>query len=258
MAHRDSYLEGTPSWVDLASTDVDGAKAFYSGLLGWEWESPSEDYHMASMDGRAAAGLMQQPTEQVEMGLPPLWNIYLAVENCDATVAKVEGAGGSVMAPPFDVEDAGRMAVIVDPSGAVVSLWQAGEHIGAEIVNEPGAFAWAELQTPDQGAATGFFSKLLGWDTATAEMGSLGTMTLFKLAGEDVASAMDPPMEGVPPHWQAYFAVADCDASCARVGELGGRVLAPPFDAPPGRMAAVTDPSGAVFSIIALAEAPGS
>lgn len=208
---------------------------------------------MAKLNGRSAAGLMQQAPEQVEMGLPPLWSVYLTVDDADDTVAKVEASGGSVMAPAFDVMDAGRMAVVVDPTGAVVCLWQANEHPGCEVVNEPGAFTWAELQTPDQDACTEFFAKTVGWDSGSAEMPGLGAMTFWKVAGEDVASGMNPPMKGIPPHWQAYFAGDDSDAACARITERGGSVLAPPIDAPPGRMAPVADPAGGMFSVIALA-----
>ena len=196
MTHRESYLEGTPSWVDLSTTDVAGSKEFYSSLFGWEWEAndtdePGNQYHMARIGGRAAAGLMQQPQEQVDMGLPPLWTVYLSVDDCDATAAKVEAAGGSVMAQPFDVMDAGRMAVVVDPTGAVVALWQPKEHIGAEVVNEPGAFTWAELLTPDQGAATEFFGKLVGWDSGAAEMPGLSQPITGTISRRDDMLSMD-------------------------------------------------------------------
>jgi predicted enzyme related to lactoylglutathione lyase len=263
MPNRDRYLQGTPSWVDLATTDVDGSRAFYTGLFGWEWEAnetdqPDNHYHMGSLAGRAAAGMMQQAQEQVDMGLPPLWNVYITVDDVDATVDAVAGAGGAVMAPAFDVMDAGRMAVIVDPTGAVVCLWQPKEHPGCEIVNEPGAFTWAELVTADQPAAAEFYGKVLGVTSSEMEMEGLGTMTTFEVAGEVVGSAMPPQAEGVPPMWTAYFAVDDCDAACAKVTALGGQVVAGPFDAAPGRIAAVTDPAGAHFSIIALAEPPPS
>jgi len=262
MANRDSYAEGTPSWVDLATTDLAGAKEFYEGLLGWEFiDNPIDDseetYTMGMRGDRAIVGMMKQPQEQVAMGLPTMWNAYISVDDIEATVAKVAGAGGSVMAPPFDVMDAGRMAVIVDPAGGVVSLWQAKDHIGSQIVNEPGAFTWAELQTTDQAAAADFFGKLFGWQANAEDMGPGMQMTMFTLNGDVVAGAMDVPMPGVPSHWQIYFAVDDCDAACAKATELGGTVLMPPMDSPPGRMAAVMDPSGAAFSIIALAEQPG-
>lgn len=263
MPNRDTHRPGTPSWLDLATTDVEGSKAFYSDIFGWEWEQnetdqPDNHYYMARLKGRDAAGLMQQAQEQVDMGLPCMWNLYMTVADVDAVAAAVADAGGSVMAPPFDVMDAGRMAVLVDPTGAVFSIWQPKDNIGAEIVNEPGAFTWAELTTTDQAGAAEFYEKLFGMTSQTDEMPGLGEMTFLKIDGEDVASAMPPPMEGIPNSWGVYFAVDDTDATCARIEELGGQVLAEPFDIPPGRCAPVTDPSGAAFSIIALAEPPTS
>jgi len=261
MANRDSYAQGTPSWVDLATTDLPGAKAFYSALFGWSFdEQPTDDagqtYTMVTRGERSLAGMMQQPQEQVDLGLPPMWNTYISSSDLEATVAKVAEAGGSVMAPPFDVMDAGRMAVIVDPSGAVVCLWEPRSHPGCEIINEPGAFTWAELQTTDQATAAGFFGSVFGWDADVADMGPMGKMTIFKLAGRGVASGMDVPMPGVPSHWQVYFAVDDCDGACDTVTTNGGTVLMPAMDSPPGKMAVVADPAGAVFSIIALNEIP--
>jgi len=261
MANRDSYVEGTPSWADLATTDLTGSKKFYSNLLGWEFiENPIDDseetYTMGMRGDRALVGMMKQQQEQVDMGLPPMWNSYITVDDLEATVGKVAAAGGSVMAPPMDVMDAGRMAVIVDPAGGVVCLWQAKQHIGSQIVNEPGAFTWAELQTTDQAAAAAFFGKVFGWQASAEDMGPGMQMTMFSLGDDVVASAMDVPMPGIPSHWQIYFGVDDCDAACAKVTEMGGKILMPPMDSPPGRMAAVTDPAGAAFSIIALAQQP--
>jgi predicted enzyme related to lactoylglutathione lyase len=261
MPQRDSYAEGTPSWVDLATTDVEGALAFYTALFGWEWEAndtdqPDNQYYMATRGGRATAGMMAQSPEQVAMGMPPVWSVYLTVDDADATAARVEGAGGSVMAPPFDVMDAGRMGVLVDPTGAVFCIWQPKEHPGCELVNEPGAFTWAELLTSDQAVAADFYGKVFGVTSSTIEMEGLGEMTTFEVGGESVGSAMPIPMEGMPPMWTAYFGVADCDAACERIRELGGQVTFGPFDAAPGRIASVADPAGAHFSVIALAEPP--
>ena len=261
MPDRDSYTEGTPSWVDLATTDVEGSKAFYTALFGWEWEAndtddPDSQYLMASLRGRSAAGMMQQSPEQVAMGMPPVWSVYITVDDIDTTTAEVERAGGSVMAPPFDVMTAGRMGVMVAPTGAVFCLWEAKEHPGCGVVNEPGAFTWAELVTADQSAAAEFYGKVLGVTSSTIEMEGLGAMTTFEVAGESVGSAMPIPADGVPPMWTTYFAVADCDAACATIEELGGQVTFGPFDADPGRIAAVADPAGAHFSIIALAQPP--
>jgi len=260
MPTRESYVQGTPSWVDLATTDMDGAKDFYGALFGWEFETAPQPeaggYTMALLDGRAAAALMPQPREQVDMGLPPMWNQYITVDDVDTVAGKVAASGGSVMAEPFDVFTAGRMAVIVDPTGAVVCLWQPVDNIGCEVVNEPGAFTWAELQTNDQSGAAEFYGKLLGVGAEEMDMGPMGTMTVFTVGDEGVGSAMAIPMEGIPPHWQVVFAVADCDAALSQVAALGGSVLAPAINIPPGRMGVVGDPAGAVFSIIALAEQP--
>ena len=260
MPIRESYVQGTPSWVDLATTDIDGAKAFYGGLFGWKFETAPEPdaggYTMALLDGRAAAALMPQPQEQVEMGLPPMWNQYITVDDVDAVASAASESGGSVMAEPFDVFSAGRMAVVVDPAGAVVCLWQPGDAIGCEVVNEPGAFTWAELQTNDQPGAAEFYGKLLGVGSEEMDMGPMGTMTVFTVGEDGVGSAMDIPMDGVPPHWQVVFAVADCDEAVSQVAALGGTVLAPAMDIPPGRLGVVGDPGGAVFSVIALAEQP--
>lgn len=210
MSTRESHAPGTPSWLDLATTDMEGAKAFYGALFGWEFftepDPEAGGYTMAMLDGKAAAAMMPQPQDMIDMGIPPCWNIYATVEA-----------------------------------------------IGSEVVNEPGAFTWAELQTNDQAGAAEFYGKVLGITSEAMDMGDMGSMLVLKAGENDVATAMDLMMDGVPPHWGAYFGVADTDAKVAQVTELGGSVLAPPMDIPPGRMAVLADPAGAVFSIIALA-----
>ncbi len=263
MPIRESYAEGTPCWVDLSTTDIEGSKAFYSTLFGWEWEQheridPISDefhiddgyYHVASLQGHTAAGLMLQHQEQVKMGLPPVWNVHMAVDDIEATMRKVEVNGGSVMVPAFDVKNIHRMAVATDPTGAVICFWQAGEGIGAEIVGEPGSFNWVDLVTLDQATAAEFFVKVVGMNQECHEMPGLGNVHFLRVGEESVAAIAPPPMEGVSPHWETYFAVADCDASCAMVTELGGSIVLNPFDIPPGRMAVATDPAGATFAII--------
>jgi predicted enzyme related to lactoylglutathione lyase len=150
--------------------------------------------------------------------------------------------------------DAGRMAFVMDPSGAAVALWQANQHIGAKLVNEPGTLTWNELITSDP-SANRFYEQVLGMTTSTMDMGQ-GAYTLFEVGGQQVGGTIPPPMEGVPNHWNVYFAVADADATVAKVRELGGSVLVEPFDTPAGRMAAVRDPQGATFSIIKSAMPP--
>jgi predicted enzyme related to lactoylglutathione lyase len=251
MPARESYAQGTPSWVDLQTTDQAAAKAFYSGVFGWTYDDQPMDggavYSIAKIgDGQVAAIAPQSP-ELAAAGAPPMWNTYLAVDSVDDTTAKVGRAGGTVAMEPFDVMDAGRMSFILDPGGAPAALWQAGQHVGATLVNEPGAVVWNELIT-DSPAAVSFYEELLGLTTTTMEMGQ-DKYTMFQVGGKEVGGTVPPQMEGVPNHWHVYFAVADADAAAAKIRELGGSVLVGPFSTPIGRMAVVTDPQGAAFSI---------
>jgi hypothetical protein len=252
MPARTSYRQGTPNWVDLQTTDQDAAKAFYSGLFGWTYDDQPMPqgavYSMAVLGDGVVAAIAPQSPELAAAGAPPIWNTYLAVGSADDTVAKVEAAGGQIAMQPFDVPGAGRMALVLDPGGAAVALWQAGNHIGATLVNEPGAVIWNELITADP-SAPAFYEKLLGLSTATMDMGD-GEYTMFQIGDDRVGGTVAPQMPGTPNHWHVYFAVADADASLAMVTGLGGSVLAGPFDTPVGRMAAVRDPQGAAFSII--------
>jgi uncharacterized protein len=185
-----------------------------------------------------------------------MWNTYIAVDSADDAAAKVEAAGGQVAMSPFDIMDAGRMTFVLDPSGAAVVFWQANQHIGATLVNEPGTVTWNELITTDPAAAK-FYEQVLGVTTSTMDMGT-GEYTLFEVGGQMVGGSTPPPMEGVPNHWHVYFAVDDADATAAKATELGGSVMVAPFDSPVGRMAVLTDPQGAVFSIIKPAPQPES
>jgi uncharacterized protein len=251
MPARDSYAQGTPNWVDLQTTDQAAAKAFYTGLFGWAYDDQPMDggavYSIAKLGDASIAAIASQSPELAAAGAPPMWNTYLAVDSVDAATAKVGPAGGTVAMEPFDVMDAGRMSFVLDPSGAAVALWQAGQHIGSGLVNEPGTVIWNELITDDP-AAVSFYEQVLGLAAATADMGG-NKYTLFQVGGKEVAGTTAPQMEGVPNHWHVYFAVADADATAARITELGGSVMVPPFDTPIGKMAVVTDPQGAVFSL---------
>jgi len=251
MPTRDSYAQGTPNWVDLQTTDQAAAKAFYTGVFGWSYDDqPMEGdavYSMAKIGDENVAAIAPQSPELAAAGAPPMWNTYLAVDSADEAVAKVGPAGGTVAMEPFDVMDAGRMAFVLDPSGAPVALWQAGQHIGSTLVNEPGTVVWNELIT-DNPAAVTFYEQVLGVTTTTVDMGG-DKYTMFQVGGKEVGGTTPPQMAGVPNHWHVYFAVADADASTAKVTELGGSVVVPPFDTPIGKMAVVADPQGAVFSL---------
>jgi predicted enzyme related to lactoylglutathione lyase len=251
MADVDRYLPGTPCWVELSTTDVDAAKKFYGELFGWQFdEGPLPDggvYVIPHLRGRGVGGIYQQRADQ--KGTPPNWLIYISVNDADDTASRVNALGGQLTGPPFDVMDSGRMAVLEDPTGATIALWQARNSIGARVVNEPGAFSWSELATDDPGRAVDFYCGLFGWQYRPAGDGSY---TEFQV-GENVIAGMlkmDERFGGAPPFWQAYFATADCDATAALADAHGGRIEMPPFDIPHvGRIAVLADPQGAHFAI---------
>jgi predicted enzyme related to lactoylglutathione lyase len=252
MSERTEYAAGTPSWIDLQTSDQAAAKTFYTELFGWTYDDQPMDegavYSLANLKGKNVAAIAPLG-DQAAAGVPPHWNTYVTVTDVDASAEIAQKAGGTLFAGPFDVMDAGRMAVVADPTGAVVALWQAKNHIGAALVNEPGAFGWSELITPDIPAAAAFYQKLFGWTSNPLEGMDY---TEFKLNGEGLAGAMNPPMPGIPPVWTVYFQVADTDAIVAKATALGASVMVPPTDIPPGRFAVLADPQGAMFNIITM------
>lgn len=253
MPERTSYPQGTPSWVDLPTSDQAAAKAFYAGLFGWTYDDQpmpqGQVYAMARLGDDNVAAIAPQPPEMAAAGAPPMWNTYIAVDSVDDAVGRVPAAGGQVAMAPFDVMDAGRMAFVLDPGGAAVGLWQASGHIGATLVNEAGTVGWNELITADPSASVGFYQQVAGMTTSVMDMGG-DKYTLFEVDGAMVGGTTPPPMPGTPNHWHVYFMVADADASVAKATELGGSVLVAPFDTPVGRMSVLRDPQGAVFSIM--------
>jgi predicted enzyme related to lactoylglutathione lyase len=248
MPDRTEYATGIPNWVDLQTSDQDAAKRFYATLFGWDYDDlPMGDqavYSMAKLRGKQAAAIAPLPPQQP---MPPHWNSYVAAADVDAITGRAADAGGTVLMPPMDVMDAGRMAVVADPTGAPIALWQAKNNIGSEVVNEPGAFCWSELNTPDVDAASAFFAKLLGWKAQPFEGMDY---TVFENEGSAIAGASKPAMPNMPPSWLVYFEVADTDATVATAKENGARVLAEPMDIPAGRFAVLADPQGAVFGVI--------
>jgi uncharacterized protein len=257
MPERKSYASGTPNWVDVQTSDQAAAKQFYGELFGWVYNDQPIDeangvyYSIATLGGLDVGAIA--PLDPSAAGVPPHWNSYVSVDDLEAVTAKVAAAGGTVVAPPFDVMDAGRMSVIADPTGAIFELWQAKNHIGATLVNEPGAFSWSELITPDVPKAAEFYKQVLGWGAETHEGGM--PYTEFTLDGSSIAGAMNPPMPGIPPMWSIYFSTADTDATVAKAKSLGGAVIAPPMDIEPGRFAVLADPQGAMFNVIKMNEA---
>jgi uncharacterized protein len=255
MPKRTEYAQGTPNWVDLQTTDQSAAKQFYTSLFGWSYDDqPMPDggavYAMATVNGETVAAIAPMPPGAPE-GRPPMWNTYLAVDDVDAAVDKVAPAGGQVLMQPFDIGDAGRMAFVADPTGAPVALWQANQHIGATLVNETGAVIWNELITDKPDSALPFYEAVVGLTSSTMEMAPGQNYTLLKAEGTDVGGCMAPPMPEVPNHWHVYFAVDDADATAAKAAAEGGQIAVEPFDIPSvGRSAVLTDPQGAVFSVL--------
>jgi hypothetical protein len=249
----DAYEQGVPSWVDLGSPDPQGAADFYGALFGWECpEGPPETggYRVCTIGDAPVAGLGPQQNPG-----PPVWASYVNVDDADAITEKIIANGGSVIVPPMDVMDFGRMAVYADPIGAVISVWQPGTHPGAGVVNEPGTLSWNELVTTDVDASTAFYGAVFGWGAETHGEGA-GAYTEWQVGGRSIAGMMLKPAmmpAEIPPHWSVYFAVADTDNAVARVTELGGTVVMPPMDIEPGRFAVVSDPTGGVFNVITMA-----
>jgi hypothetical protein len=247
------YEHGVPSWVELGSPDLDRAVDFYSGLFGWdvpEGQAETGGYRIGHMREKTVAGL----SPQMAPDAPAAWTTYVDVESADATAEKITANGGMVIVPPMDVLEIGRMAICADPTGAVFGLWQAGTFTGAQLANEAGAFCWNELVTTDTAKAASFYKAVFGWDTRVTPDGSY---TEWKLGDRTVGGMMAKPdtmPAEVPPHWMVYFAVNDVDATVGKASELGGAVVLPPMDIEPGRFAVVADPTGGVFSVIAMKE----
>jgi predicted enzyme related to lactoylglutathione lyase len=250
MSEVTEHAPGTPSWVDLATTDADAAEAFYTALFGWTSEDQGEEaghYRVLRKGGRDVAALYAMGPDHG----PSCWNTYVTVADVDAAVERVDPAGGMVIAPPFDVLEVGRMAVVSDPAGAIVALWQPAGHVGAGLINEPGALCWNELITGDRERAAAFYAAVIGWSSKTNQLGPL-TYTEFKSGERTIAGMME--MAGVAPRWNVYFAVADADGTLADATRLGAVVLQPAMDLPEvGRFATLADPQGAAFSVIQIA-----
>jgi predicted enzyme related to lactoylglutathione lyase len=248
MGERTSYPPGTFNWVDLNTDDQEGAKAFYSALFAWQYEDipigEGAVYSMARIDGHSVAALGPLQGE----GMPPHWNCYVSVDDADASAARAAELGATLLAEPFDVFEAGRMAAFADPQGAVLSVWQPKENIGAGLVNAPGALSWNDVLTPDVEASAAFYRALFGWEISEVE-GSDGQYWSITNGGR-LNGGMMPMPPGGHPAWNLYFACEDADATIAQAGELGAATVMGPIDVPNGsRFAILRDPSNAVFSV---------
>ena len=242
-------------WCEVGTTDAGAARSFYAGLFGWTMnEVPAGDmgtYTMIQLDGRDVGGMYELSKEMLAQGVPAHWLAYVKVMSADAAAARVTELGGHVVNGPFDVMQAGRMAVAKDPTGGVFAIWEPRQHAGAGAMGEVGAPCWFELISTDKAEAGAFYAALFSWQMESF----LGPMdyTIFKQGDMSVAGLMQctEEMGQVPTHWLTYFAVDDCDASAGKAAQLGGKIMAPPWDIPDvGRIAVLADPSGAMFAII--------
>ena len=273
MPERDGYIPGVPCWVDTSQPDPEAATDFYGGLYGWEFESvlPEDSpgkYFIASLQGNRVAAVGSIPEGAPEMAM---WNTYIWVESADDAAAKATEAGGTVLNEPFDVMDAGRMAVFSDPEGAAICVWEAKENKGAQLVNDPGTLNFNNLNTRDAEGAKKFYGAVFGWKTLDlgggAEFWTLDgygdhLVTIHpelreavKEAGgpegfEDVVASIQPIADDqpdTPAHWGVTFGTDDADRDAAKAKELGGKVIVEPMDAPWTRMTVLADPAGAIF-----------
>jgi len=258
MQEKPEYKPGTFCWVELATSDDEAAKSFYTQLFGWTFEDhpmgPDMVYTMLRREGKDVGALYKLMSDQVAQGVPPNWLSYVSVTSADESTAKAKDAGATILKEPFDVMTVGRMSVIQDPTGAVFALWQAGDHKGAGIYNVPGSLCWNELMTTDTAKDKEFYTKLFAWGANTQNFGDF-EYTMFQ-NGERGAGGMlqiTPEMGPIPSNWLVYFAVDDCDAKVQKATELGAKVCKPADDIPGvGRFAILTDPQGAAFAMIKL------
>ena len=270
MSARDDYEPGVPCWVETLQPDLEAAGAFYGALFGWDLVGSDVDpgdrgYLVCRVRGRDVAGIVPLPP-MITPPPPPAWATHVRVERIEDAAERVRSAGGSVVFGPFDASPAGRLGVVADPGGAVFCIWEPEQRQGAQLVNEPGAWAMSRLDTPDPEGAADFYAAVFGSTTERLAMGD-DEFTMFRLPGyvggepgqpvsrEVVATmaALPPDQADGPARWHVDFWVHDVDATAATAADLGGTALAAPFDLPIGRSAVLADPSGATFSVTRIA-----
>lgn len=265
MSERGRYPAGVPCWVGTAQPDPKAALDFYGSILGWEFTGPGPmpggipgQYFVAQVNGRDVAGIGSLP----DLGGAASWNTYVRVDSADETVERARQEGGNLLIGPLDAPPAGRLAVLTDPAGAAICVWEANAREGAQLVNEPRTWAMSSLHVKDSQAAGPFYGSVFGWQ-AESVGSTQAPLTLFRLPGyvggearqpipRDVVAVMAPAagsLTDVPPHWNVNFQVVDADAVAERAAALGGTLVIAPFDTPGFRSAALADPQGAVFSI---------
>lgn len=242
----DKYEPGMFCWIELATNDAAAAKSFYASVFGWKINDiPIPDgsvYTMLQVDGHDLGALYENKEH------PPAWNSYVNVTSVDESAQRAQENGATVIAQPFDVMDVGRMAVIADPAGASLCLWQAGKNIGAKIRGDFNTLCWNELMTPDIERAREFYKTLFGWSLKVSP-----EYTEIDLDGKGIGGMMHitPEMQGMPTAWTPYICVSDADGTVEKIKSGGGKVYMGPHEIPNvGRFAVCADPQGAMFNII--------
>jgi uncharacterized protein len=251
MPEVTSHKPGSFSWFELVTSDQNAAKSFYSKLFNWtpndQPMGPGQFYTMLEKNGKHAAALYGMDDQQKQRGIPPHWNLYVTVKSADEAAAKAKSLGAQLLMEPFDVMDVGRMAIIQDPTGANIMIWEPRKHIGTGVIDEPNAFCWYELYTNDTEKAKNFYTQMFGWGT-----GGGAEYTEWKLDDKSIGGMMkiQPEMGPMPPNWTPYVMVENADAVAEKAKSLGGQVHVGPQDIPNmGRFAILGDPQGATFAI---------
>lgn len=244
---------GAPCWIDLMTSDPAKAREFYTALFGWTYEEGDQEkyggYIMAFKDGKSVAGLMHRTEDS---GYPDIWSTYLRVDDIDATVAAATEAGGVSFMPPMEVPEQGKMAMLGDPSGAAVGVWEFGGHTGFQTHDVPGAAVWHELHSKNYQAAVKFYQDVFGWNTSVMSDTPEFRYTTLGEGREALAGIIDASVylpDQVPSNWQVYFQVDDADATIATALTLGATIVNPAEDSPFGRIAGLSDPTGAMFKL---------
>jgi hypothetical protein len=250
----DNYDHGVFSWVDVTATDFEASRKFYSELFGWEIERGPEEfggYALAVVNGRNVAGISPAMSPEA----PPVWSTYVDVASVDDTMSKAAAGGGHGIVEPMDVGEAGRMAMFADPEGAVIGLWEAKEHRGAGLVNEPNTWAWNELMCDEPKKAKEFYAGVFGWGEVTHGEGD-NQYTEWQVGGRSIGGMLKKPADTppMPSFWTVYIQVADIEVAAKRLSEVGGQVIRPPVEIEPGTFAVVTDPAGAMFNLFQTKE----
>lgn len=262
MPDIDRYEHGVFCWVDYNAHDLDAASAWYSELFGWKADKQDTQggppYVMFTMRDRAVAGMGQMSDDMKGAGIPPMWNSYVNVDDVDAAVKKIGELGGQVMVPAMDVMDAGRMALFIDREGATFAVWQANQHHGAGVVNEPRSFCWNELATKNPGKAAEFYGSLFGWGCKEQPMGET-SYTMLEVGDRPNGGMIKMTEEwgDMPPSWMVYFSVENLETFVKSVEGGGGAIVVPPHDSPVGPFSVLRDPQGGYFSAIQLAQQGG-